>query len=94
MIPNMPDGHKAEEFWEYIKHKASGNMGRALKDNGPADEDEVKCQIVHALRHADWKTNAEVFVESVEWMVAYLMLKYLHESPTGHYGTHSADKPR
>lgn len=69
-----------EKFWEHIKAKASANIGSASKDAGPESEDQVKCHIVHALRHADWVTNAEVLVESIEWMVVYLMLKHAEES--------------
>lgn len=76
---NIADSHKAAEFWKHIRHKASTNIGHASKDMGPEDEDQVKCHMVHALRHTDWKTNAEVFVESIEWMTAYLMLKYMQE---------------
>lgn len=74
--------HKSGEFWKCIQSKAAANIGHATKDIGPEDEDQVKCHIVHTLRHSDWKTNAEVFVESMEWMTAYLMLKYMKEVET------------
>lgn len=77
---HTPDHKVVGEFWEHIKAKASANIGHALSDAGPETEDQVKCHLVYALRHTDWKTNAEVFVEAVEWMVAYLMLKHKHET--------------
>lgn len=76
----VPDSRPAADFWEHIKAKASHNIGIATGDAGPESEDQVKCHMVYALRHSDWKTNAEVFVEAVEWMVAYLMLKHKHEA--------------
>lgn len=77
MIPITTDSRRMKEFWEHIQKKAAANIGSVSDNIGPHDEDQVKCHIVHALRHSDWKTNAEVFVESMEWMTAYLMLKYM-----------------
>lgn len=84
MIPiQIPtDNHRFADFWNHIQEKAKANIGRASGDEGPHDEEQVKCHMVHALRHTDWKTNAEVFVESIEWMTAYLMLKYMHSIET------------
>lgn len=82
MIPIATDNRRFADFWKHIQEKAAANIGHASKDEGPRDEDQVKCHMVHTLRHADWKTNAEVFVETIEWMTAYLMLKYMQEIET------------
>lgn len=85
IVSTAPSGSEMTgEFWEYIKSKAASNIGHALDDSEPETEDQVKCHLVYALRHTDWKTNAEVFIEAVEWMVAYLMLKHKHHLHEAH----------
>ena len=89
IVSTAPSEHPSDEFWEHIQSKAAANIGHALDDAEPETEDQVKCNLVYALRHTDWKTNAEVFIESVEWMVAYLMLKHHHKYKSEDHRIHS-----
>lgn len=66
-------------WWHEMMNKAARHLAEVSGRSMPETEDEVKCIVMHCLRHGTCAEAAEAVVEAAEWACAYDNVVHMDE---------------